>query len=406
MNMLPDSPRRPLRRFAIYIAISASLNLAVWVLLLLPRYLANLGWGPEPIGWTVSVYFFTNLFAQLLFGALVQKWGVRRIAIVGSAAGTVGGILYMLVPLWLPALWIARALHGVGTGLVFVAAFTQLIQTEPRHLRGKAIGYFGVPGFLMMGLGPSLADWLVLSYGYLTVFAVVFLCFAPLLLWYGLRQEQREAPPETSHRLGWKITLKQDGLMRVLVLAVFFGFSFSCWMTFLAPALAHLPGAIGVFGIGYAAGALVSRFTLTGQFANSARRWLAVGALVLYGAATGAIPWAASLSQVAILACVAGLIHGTYYPALSVVAAERFHPQWQGQGLALYAASQTLGLFLGPPAWGLVSGLAGLKPAFLLAGGILIVSTIFFLVREIFFRPSDASQPEPKSPRYQLTAPR
>ena len=100
--------------------------------------------------------------------------------------------------------------------------------------------------------------------------------------------------------------------------------------------------------------------------------------LVVYGAITIALPGAQSLPQLGILTFFAGVIHGTYYPALSVVAAERFHPQWQGHGLALYAAAQSLGLFLGPPAWGVVTDFGGVSSAFLLAGAILTVGTGWF----------------------------
>jgi MFS family permease len=65
------------------------------------------------------------------------------------------------------------------------------------------------------------------------------------------------------------------------------------------------------------------------------------------------------------LAC--GMSHGTYYPSLSSIAAERFHPLHAGQGLSLYLASSALGMFVGPPIWGAIVDRTGYALMFLIA---------------------------------------
>jgi MFS family permease len=73
------------------------------------------------------------------------------------------------------------------------------------------------------------------------------------------------------------------------------------------------------------------------------------------------------------------MVHGTYYPGLSSIAAERFHPLHAGQGLSLYLASSALGVFVGPPIWGTIVDRAGYVPMFPVAGLSMVVGTCVFL---------------------------
>lgn len=68
-----------------------------------------------------------------------------------------------------------------------------------------------------------------------------------------------------------------------------------------------------------------------------------------------------------------------YFPSLSSIAADRFHPMHTGQGLSLYMSASSLGLFIGPPVWGLIADQPGYASVFTAAGLLLALGTTVFI---------------------------
>ena len=77
-----------------------------------------------------------------------------------------------------------------------------------------------------------------------------------------------------------------------------------------------------------------------------------------------------------------GMAHGTYYPSLSSIAAERFHPLHAGQGMSICLSASALGMFIGAPVWGTITDRAGHEPMFLLAGLAMTAGTIAFVAAQ------------------------
>src|SRR5512137_392907 len=180
-----------------YLMISGLTSLTIWVLLLLPNFLSGQSWSLQAIGWAVGIFFLFHLVFQTLAGFLADRIGALKTAIVGVASGLTGGLLYGAC-LWLP--WLvfpARILHAVGVALIYAGPLIQLMQTVPLHLRGRVIGYYGLPGFVMIGLGPVIAEWLAHRWGFRGVFLSVPMLF--LVLGYFVYRLPRHLPREQLH---------------------------------------------------------------------------------------------------------------------------------------------------------------------------------------------------------------
>jgi MFS family permease len=172
-------------------------------------------------------------------------------------------------------------------------------------------------------------------------------------------------------------------LERVLVFSIFFGLCFSCWNGFLAPTVKGLgAGAVSSFGTGYALGAVVTRLGLSHAIGTHRRRLIAISSLFAYGAGLVLIPHAYSGWHLLAIGTVCGMGHGIYYPSLSSLAAERFHPLYPGQGMSLYVSASGLGHFMGPPIWGALADHFGYGLIFLLAGLLLALATAVFVGAE------------------------
>ena len=114
-----------------YLAVSSLVNLATWVLLLLPNFLQQRGWSSQETGWAVGAYFSVNLVSQLLAGEMADRRGSIRTALTGVGLGVCAGLCYVLAPVWTWLVIPGRILHGAGTGLVSAGVLIQLTESVP-----------------------------------------------------------------------------------------------------------------------------------------------------------------------------------------------------------------------------------------------------------------------------------
>jgi MFS family permease len=376
-------PRQESFRLAAYLQISALISLSIWMLLFLPEFLVQQGWSSQNVGWAVGAYFSVYIVVQILAGQIADRYGNITTAVMGAGLGVLGSIGYLFALRWPSIIFLARMLHGSGSALVISGAIFHLADSVPVHLKGRMLGYFGMPGFVMLAAGPSLAEILKKLGGIGGTFAGVLVIHLMLIVILRRLPEslQREDLPSEP----FLHTVRENflRLKSILVYSFGFGFCYSVWQSFLAPALSHLGGgAISIFGMGYGAGAIVSRLGISQRLDTGSRRLAAIASMSVYGVCLALLPQTSRIWHLGVLAMLIGLSHGVYYPALSSLAAERFHQSGTGTAMSLYMSSSSLGQFLGPPGWGILADLTTYGWIFAAAGSALVVATLAFLVTE------------------------
>ena len=105
------------------------------------------------IEWVVSAYILT--FAALLMaaGALADRFGRRRVLILGLAVFTSASALCGLAPS-AAVLNVARALQGVGAAMQLSAGLSVLGHTFRGPDRARAFGFWGTVVGVAVALGP------------------------------------------------------------------------------------------------------------------------------------------------------------------------------------------------------------------------------------------------------------
>lgn len=383
MSLPTISPRQETFRLTAYLQISALISLSIWMLLFLPAFLVQQGWSSQKVGWAMGSYFSVYIVVQILSGQIANRYGNITTAIIGACLGSAGSVGYLLALRWPNVIFLARMLHGSGSALVISGAVFHLADSVPVHLKGRMLGYFGLPGFVMLAGGPSLSELLKKLGGIGGTFAGVLVVYLALIvilrrLPRSLQREDLPAEPLVQ-------TFKENfaRLKSILVYSFAFGFCYSVWQSFLSPSLSHLGGgAISIFGVGYGAGAIMSRLGLSQQLETGSRRFAAIASLSVYGVCLALLPQSVQIWHLGVLSLLIGLSHGVYYPALSSLAAERFHQSGTGTAMSLYMSSSSLGQFLGPPVWGVLADLTAYRWIFAAAGGTLVVTTVAFVMSE------------------------
>lgn len=121
--------------------------------------------------WTVNAYTLTLAALILLGGSLGDRFGRRRLFIVGTVWFALASLLCGLAPN-IEVLIGARALQGIG-GALLTPGSLALIQSSYRpEDRARAIGVWSGLGGIAGALGPLLGGWLVDSVNWRWVFFI------------------------------------------------------------------------------------------------------------------------------------------------------------------------------------------------------------------------------------------
>jgi predicted MFS family arabinose efflux permease len=120
------------------------------------------------IGSTASVlsaYFAAYAIVLLPAGALVDRYGARRVALTGLAVFALGAGAGALVNDF-GLLIASRVIQGVGAGLVSPAALAAAVSGFPPERRGSALGIWGASAGVANLVGPLLGGLLTVGFGW------------------------------------------------------------------------------------------------------------------------------------------------------------------------------------------------------------------------------------------------
>lgn len=137
------------------------------------------------IQWLVNGYLLPLSALVLLGGAAGDRFGRRRIFILGLCVFAIGSLACAAAPS-VAILVAARALQGVGAAFLVPTSLAILGTGFSGEARGRAIGTWAAAGAITAAVGPVLGGWLVDVIGW----RVIFLVHLPLTvsaIWLAVR---------------------------------------------------------------------------------------------------------------------------------------------------------------------------------------------------------------------------
>lgn len=176
---MPNStPQTTLRRLTLIVAIQwmgSTLGLP-----LLPLFLEHRGGTPSIIGVIMASFFVAGVATQFLLGHLSDRFGRRRILILGLVAYGLASMTFLL-PFTAPWFAISRAVQGASAGAIEVASMSAVASLFSEAERGRAISRIMAAQLLGIALGPlagvvaSVRDlgWAFFVAGVLSLLAAV-----------------------------------------------------------------------------------------------------------------------------------------------------------------------------------------------------------------------------------------
>src|SRR6202158_1197434 len=151
--------------------------------------------------WIVNAYLLLLGALVLVGGSAADRYGRRRIFLLGIAVFTAASIACGLAP-DITVLVISRAIQGVGAALLTPASLAMLGATFDEHERSHAIGIWAGVGALTAAAGPVPGGWLVDHVSWRVIFLLnvpLAIAAAGLAIFFACESRDEKAKP-----LDWK----------------------------------------------------------------------------------------------------------------------------------------------------------------------------------------------------------
>ena len=180
--------------------------------------------------WATSAYLLAYAVPLLITGRLGDRFGPRRVYLVGLSIFTLSSLACGLAS-GVETLIAARVFQGLGASLMTPQTMSVITRIFPPRERGSAMAVWGVTAGVATLVGPILGGFLVDAWGWEWIFfinvpvgVIAFVCalrFVPVL-------------PTNAHRFDWLGVLLSAVSMFLLVFGIQEGESFE-WGTIWGP---------------------------------------------------------------------------------------------------------------------------------------------------------------------------
>ncbi len=189
------------RRWAglVFISIAVSLIIvdSTIVNVAVPSIVEDLGISSTEVQWVQEAYTLVFASFLLVFGSLADRFGRRRLMLIGVVVFALASIAASFAPTG-GALIAARLLQGVGGSMILPTTLSLINATFRGRERGIAFAVWGSTIGGMAAVGPLLGGWLTTSFSWRWAFGIniplgVIIVIGVLLTVAESRSEQRAA---------------------------------------------------------------------------------------------------------------------------------------------------------------------------------------------------------------------
>ena len=151
----------------------------------LPVIREHLHAGLSGLEWTVNAYTLTFAVLLISAAAMGERFGRRRIFVLGIAVFTAASAVAALAPS-IEVLVMARAIQGAGGAMIMPLSLTLLSAAVPPERRNVALGIWGAIGGAAVALGPLVGGAVTSGWSWQYIFWLnvpVGLVLIPLAWW-------------------------------------------------------------------------------------------------------------------------------------------------------------------------------------------------------------------------------
>jgi MFS family permease len=348
----------------------------------LPLYVEHIGGGPSQVGLVIGTFAMAAILARPFVGRLVDRLGGKPSLLLGSLIFAIGPLLY-IVSRTVPALLVARFLHGFSISATSTAYIVIIAALAPPGRRGEALGLGAAAMPISLMIAPAIGASLLESQGFPPLFvlsaAVAALSLLTAFFIVEPRSTDRNDPSDEECEGSFFPVLCLRGVwvpsMGMGVLAVTYGSIF----TFL-PLSASQQGIVnpGLFFTAYGL-TLIAAQVLAGRVSDLVGRFrVIVPAMVLLSLAFLVLASVRSLPLLLGVAFLYGLGFGGARVNLNALLVDSVPTSIRGMAMSIAYGSFDLGIGLSSYLLGWVAQIWGYQIMYGLVGIACLVGVVLF----------------------------
>jgi MFS family permease len=165
---------------------------------LAPHVHRDLGASDRTVGFVIGTFSVVALCSRPFVGRLADRKGRKRAFLTGLCSCTLAGAAYLL-PLGVGAMYLGRALQGLGEACLYTGAAAWAVELAGVHRSARALGYVSSGIWGGIAAGP-LVGQLLGSFNHAAEFQIVAAFAAGALL---TQVEEDYQPHRHQGRRGW-----------------------------------------------------------------------------------------------------------------------------------------------------------------------------------------------------------
>ena len=332
-----------------------------------PNYVITLGASIASVGLFTSSFMIAFAIMSPRMGALIDRYGKKRMMMYGIASDVLFGTITGLAPNW-QWLLLIRLLNGAVSSAAMLATETYLVDIVDPTRRGEAMGFLMSMQMVGRNLGPIIGgavQWASVSQGFTTLMsyripyfvdsAFAAIALGLVFLWI---QEPKVKPgdPMAMRHDPNGLGGKEFSLTRPLKILMIYAFVSGIGVGFLIPiTVLFFTDKFGTDPVGI--GALISISGFVGLIAS----WIAgrisdkIGRKPLIAVGSYAaralgffLPLAPTMTMSGVVMSLRSLGFNIMMPAFRALRADLVPPRVRGRVFGLFGTAFTAGSVIGP----------------------------------------------------------
>jgi MFS family permease len=347
----------------------------------------ELGAGVGMVGLIIGLYSIVNTPANILFGALVDRFGYKRLLVVGLIGDAVGMFFYSLCRLPVHLI-LVRIFHGITGGIVGPATMSAASHQGEDGRQGRNMAVYGMSLAAATLVGYGISGVLASRVSFNAVFylgAGVMVAGVLVSLWLpggrpGAR-DRTEAPGAGWRRVGDLLGRKGLVVPFITIFAKYFAFG---GVVTLLPLYVKGLGMdalyVGMLLASFTVMFIVVQFPLGRLSDRFGRLWPSAAGLAIGIVALLLVPAVDTFAWLVVVMAFYGVAGGAIFPSVSAMLAEHSAPVERGVVTGVFHALLTAGVALGALAAGCAGEVLDVETGLRLCPALMAVALVVSLV--------------------------
>jgi ACDE family multidrug resistance protein len=367
--------RRPPLTFIFTVTLTGILNNTL-VTPAIPDILADLGQTDDAAGLLVATGSLAGIVVAPVGGFLADRFGRRIVLTLSLGVFGVFGGLAALAPTF-EILLLARLLQGFGSAALINLAVVLIGDNWGGPERTRLIGRNSA--VLTVGLAsiPLLSGAVTQAVSWRLAFAFYTVALATAgAAWLVLDDGRRPDPPRVKDQFGEAVEVLKSPIIRATILCGFlvfvaiFGLFLTVFPLHLEAVFSLEAGARGVVIALPALSATLASLNLARMRYGTSARTVVIGAAVVLATAYVIIGMTTTLAVVVLATLMYGASEGFFISMLQDLNVEDAPDEHRAVAIAVWVGAARLGQTIGPLLAGLMIGVFGTGPTFIVGASI------------------------------------